>query len=264
MSISLNKITTEKIEIKSEIKPVINFYQKIIKDHLDIKLKDKINLTKNKKYFLISSSNKENNNKIINFISEIKKNIICDDILNNVIKGIFVICGNISDPKNRYYLEFTNYNKDLISTLNQKLSDNNLIFNYKTNNKKHILYTTNSSIIEDFLTYIGASNLSLEIMNLKIYKDVRNKINRIVNCETSNINKIILASSNQIKYINKIVAKRGLSYLCDDLQEIAIKRLKNPEMSLSELSKILSFKISKSGLNHKLKKIEKISKEIED
>ena len=159
-------------------------------------------------------------------------------------------------------MKFTNYNKDLISKLNQKLSENGLIFSYKTNNKKYILYTTNSSVIEDFLTYIDASNSSLEIMNLKIYKDVRNKINRIMNCETSNINKIILASSNQIKYIDKIASKRGLNCLNEDLQEIAIKRLENPEMSLLELSKNLSFEISKSGLYHKLKKIEKISKEI--
>lgn len=118
---------------------------------------------------------------------------------------------------------------------------------------------TSSNSIEDFLTYIGASKSSLEIMNTKVYKDLRNKVNRLVNCETYNLNKTILASSNQAKYINKIKKTKGLDFLDPDLKEIALKRLDNPEMSLEELSKILSFNISKSGLNHKLKKIKILS-----
>ena len=96
-------------------------------------------------------------------------------------------------------------------------------------------------------------------MNTKIYKDIRNKVNRLVNCETYNINKTILASSNQIKYINKIIKTKGLNFLDPDLQEIALKRLDNPEMSLEELTKILSFEISKSSLNYKLNKIKILS-----
>ena len=151
---------------------------------------------------------------------------------------------------------------DIIAQQN-KLAEIGFIFKKTVLNKKTVLYINNSSIIEDFLTYIGATQSSLEIMNLKVYKNLRNKVNRLVNCETSNLNKIISASAPQIKAINKIKEFRGFNYLTPDLKEIAEKRLANPELSLSELSTILSFNISKSGLNYKLKKIEEIAKKYE-
>ncbi|MBP0979281.1 MAG: DNA-binding protein WhiA [Oscillospiraceae bacterium] len=250
-----SSLDINKIEVKSNLESTIKYIINNIYIYLKIKLEYKIIYIRNKKIYIINSENKSNNSKIIDCIFSInKKNYVAE-----IIKGAFVISGNISEPQNKYYLEFSHENKYLIKQLQSYLDNKNFNFKYKKINNKNIIYMTNSNSIEDFLTYIGASNSSLEIMNTKVYKDIRNKINRLVNCETSNINKTILASSNQIKYINKIIKTKGFSFLDSDLREIALKRLDNPEMSLEELSKILSFKISKSGLNHKFRKIKTLS-----
>ena len=236
----------EQILIQSKLLDIIIFCKNLIYAETQINLQEKTSKSRN------------------------QKNILKSKVLNkDYIRGVFLICGNIKNPKDKYYIEFIvsgNSGKEKekkANFLQNKLAEIGFIFKKTVLNKKTVLYINNSSIIEDFLTYIGATQSSLEIMNLKVYKNLRNKVNRLVNCETSNLNKIISASAPQIKAINKIKEFRGFNYLTPDLKEIAEKRLANPELSLSELSTILSFNISKSGLNYKLKKIEEIAKKYE-
>lgn len=255
-------ININKIEITSDIEEVVIFCQKKIKEFWGIKLRYKKEKIRNKEYYIIRSENREKNLKIISMITKLYRNRAKIKNLIELIKGIFIIIGDLYNPKEKYYLEFSHQNKELIKILQQMLQKIGFQFKYKIERKKYIIYTTNSVVIEDFLTYIGASKMSLEIMNIKVYKNLRNNVNRLVNCETSNINKTITASTNQIKNIKKIIDKKGIEYLENDLREIAEKRLENPEMSLVELVNILSFNISKSSLNYRLKKIEKIAENL--
>ena len=125
-----------------------------------------------------------------------------------------------------------------------------------------VLYYKDSGHIEDMLTFMGAVNASLQVMEVKVVKDVRNRMNRITNCETANIDKTVAASVNQSNAIRKIDSRIGIDSLPEDLREIARLRLENPEMSLSALARELSRPISRSGVNHRLKRICSIADEL--
>lgn len=112
------------------------------------------------------------------------------------------------------------------------------------------------------MTYIGAGKASLEMMEVKIVKELRNKVNRATNCETANITKVIDASMKQTQDIRLIAENGGLEALDEDLRELARLRMENPEMSLRELGENLSEKISRSGVNHRLKRIAQFAQEI--
>ena len=117
----------------------------------------------------------------------------------------------------------------------------------------YIVYLKESGAIEDFLTLIGAVNSAMELMQIKMYKETYNNLNRVSNCETANLDKTFSAASRQIAAIALISDKVGLDELPEDLREAALLRLHNPEMSLREMSERLS--ISRSGVNHRLRRI---------
>ena len=124
------------------------------------------------------------------------------------------------------------------------------------------MYIKESENIEDVLTFMGASMSSLEIMNVKILKDVRNKANRIANCDSANIEKTIAASYKQIDDIEYIMNPAGFDSLSDELREIAEARMENPDMSLRELGQALTKPISRSGVNHRMRKLSLIAEEL--
>ena len=131
-----------------------------------------------------------------------------------------------------------------------------------TRNSNYIIYFKVSESIEDLLTVMGAFNSSLEVMGVKMYKDMRNNVNRRLNFENANLDKTIGASQKQVDAIKHIKNTVGLSYLSDDLKELAEIRLENPYISLRELGDMLSNPISRSGVNHRLKRICEIANEI--
>lgn len=191
----------------------------------------------------------------------ISKNICC---LSSFLRGAFLVCGSISDPNKEYHMEYTIISDDLAShflNLTQKIE---IHFKRSIRKNTYILYLKESELIEDMLTIIGASKFSLEIMNIKIFKNIRNKVNRIINCETANIDKIVASSSFQIKDIKYIKLKKGLDFLENDLKKVACIRLKNPDMSLQELSLKLPNNPSKSTVHRKLKKISKIANDLRE
>ena len=131
-------------------------------------------------------------------------------------------------------------------------------------NKNFILYIKESNQIEDMLTYLGAVKSSIGLMNLKIEKELRNQVNRVTNCETANIGKTVNASMEQIEKITMIREKVGFEALPVELQDVAIMRLMNPEASLRELCLLCGNTISRSGINHRLKKIMEFSDNLEN
>ncbi|WP_367926375.1 DNA-binding protein WhiA [uncultured Ruthenibacterium sp.] len=120
----------------------------------------------------------------------------------------------------------------------------------------NVLYFKASEQIEDMLTYMGASNCSLELMNLKVYKDIRNKANRITNCETANIDKIVCASARTLQAIQYLREVGALDTLPEQLKVAAKYREEYPDLPLKELALQFDPPLSKSGLSHRMKKIE--------
>ncbi|MBE6788232.1 MAG: DNA-binding protein WhiA [Ruminococcaceae bacterium] len=178
------------------------------------------------------------------------------------IKGIFLGCGSVSDPATDYHLEFTFKEKNHAVFSENMLSSLGFLPKRTMRRDNHIVYFKDSSSIEDILTGMGAIKKSLELMDSKVIKDLRNRINRRNNCETANLKKTIDVAFKQVSAINFIVAKRGMDFLPEDLQSIARFRLDNPEMSLSTMAKELSGEFSKSGIDRRLKKIVQIAEEL--
>ena len=123
-----------------------------------------------------------------------------------------------------------------------------------------VIYIKDSEKISDLLASMGATDSMLELLNIKIMKDMKNSVNRLVNCETANVVKTASAAMHQSISIQKIIDKMGIESLPENLRELATLRLNNPEASLSELVQISGNSITKSGLNHRIRKLMEISK----
>ena len=119
-----------------------------------------------------------------------------------------------------------------------------------------VVYLKHSEQIEDLLTFMGAQQGTIDFINIEILKNVRNKANRISNCDMANINKVMLAAERQIKDILLIDERMGLDALSPDLQQMALLRMDNPELSLKELGELLDPPIGRSGVNHRLKRLQ--------
>ncbi len=178
------------------------------------------------------------------------------------LRGAFLSCGTIADPMKNYHLEFVIPFFKLTNDFATLLGDMGLTPKIVERGNSYVVYFKDSENIEDFLTLIGAASSSLELMGVKMMKDVRNKINRKVNFETANISRTVNAAMAQIAAIEKIEKTKGLSWLPEQLKNIAIIRKNNPDMSLDEIKNELGGEISRSGVNHRLNRLIKIADEL--
>ncbi len=192
----------------------------------------------------------------------INSEIIATNSLGVFTAGIFIACGSVNDPSKEYHLEFTVPEEKLANELAMLLRDIGVTAKIAVRRGQYIVYIKGSESIEDTLTFIGAQQCTLELMNVKIYKDVRNKANRIANCDAANIDKVVKAAMKQVDDIKLISQTNGLESLPDELREIAELRLENIDMSLQEIGESLSVPLSRSGVNHRFKKIAAIADEI--
>lgn len=182
------------------------------------------------------------------------------------LRGVFVSCGSVTDPNKEYHLELVLPENDRTPALLDFIAEHGMSLKETarggSRSKRAVLYAKESELIEDFLTYIGAANHSMEIMQVKIVKDFRNRVNRSVNCESANLDKTVAASNKSTADIEYIFSTMGADWLSPDLRETARLRVENPEMSLSELCGLFPEKISRSGLNHRLKKLSRLAEEL--
>lgn len=171
------------------------------------------------------------------------------------IRGAFLACGSLTDPQKDYHLEFLVPHLPLASDFMALLTGRGLSPRMIMRGSSAVIYFKESDHIEDLLTIMGATNSTLELMNIKIYKNVRNKVNRITNCETANLTKTVNAAVAQLDAIERLEASGRLQTLPPELQEAAALRRDNPELSLSELCALCEKPITRSGFNHRLRKL---------
>lgn len=177
------------------------------------------------------------------------------------LRGAFLSCGSVVEPEKDYHLEFASPHWGTAKDLTALLYEQGFSPKNTERNGSHIVYFKESGQIEDLLTLIGAARLSLELMNVKVYKDLRNKANRVTNCETANIGRTVDAATRQVEEIRRILDTGGVGSLPEELRTIALLRFESPELSLRELSVQLG--ISRSGVNHRLRRLSQIAAERE-
>lgn len=171
------------------------------------------------------------------------------------IRGAFLASGSMSEPDKTYHLEIVdmdeNHSVQLMHLVNHFDMDAKIIMR----KKYHVIYIKEGKQIVEFLNVIEAHVALMELENLRILKEMRNNVNRIVNCETANLNKTVSAAVRQVEDITYIEEMVGLNKLSEPLEELAKLRLEHSEASLKELGEMLSPQVGKSGVNHRLRKI---------
>ncbi len=191
-----------------------------------------------------------------------------DDLLRAYLRGLFLVTGSINDPKtSRYHLEFLVDNLEYAKYIDRILNDMELNSKIITREKKYMVYIKEAEKISDFLRIIKAYSGVMYYEDIRIYRDHKNMTNRLNNCEQANMDKIFFTANNQLKDIEKLKEYEIIELIDDKLKEVIVYREKYPEASLSELSDIMSndgIKITKSGLNHRFRKIKEILEKIDN
>ncbi|MGN0550540.1 MAG: DNA-binding protein WhiA [Acutalibacteraceae bacterium] len=194
-----------------------------------------------------------------------RANIDEENLTEHFLRGVFLCCGTVTNPQKEYHLEFAVPYKNLCADLCRVISEIHVMSkDLRTLMRKgsYTAYMKDSEQISDFLALIGAPIASMEIMQAKILKDIRNNANRKTNSEIANINKTAKAAAVQLNAIEKIKKERGLEFLPEELKEVAVIRLENPELSLRDIGAMLKTPISRSGVNHRIKRIMEIAENL--
>ena len=193
---------------------------------------------------------------------EINQEITDVEEAKAIVRGSFMGAGSISNPKSKYHLEIVFQTEEKKKKINYILNHFNINSKVLQRAKNYIVYIKDGEEISNFLAFIGANKSVLKFEENRVIRDVRNNVNRIVNCETANLNKIIQTAVKQIEDIKLIKKNNKFNDLNEGEKELAELRMKNPEASLTELGKMLEKPISKSGVNHRMKAIEAKAEEI--
>ena len=180
------------------------------------------------------------------------------------IRGMFLAAGSVNDPNKAYHFEIVVHNKEMADTVQEVINSFSLDAKVVKRKKYYVVYLKEGSMIVDILNVMEAYVSLMDMENVRILKDMRNDINRRVNCETANIKKTVNAARRQIEDIEYIEKTKGLKYLNDSLRQLAELRLEEPDANLVELGEMLNPPVSKSGVNHRLRKISSIAKELRE
>ena len=252
-----NLLEKRKIKFSTESEYNINRFSKLL-TNLDID--HSIDIV-GKNFVIILKTNKvefvEYKNNSIYIIKESIKNI---EEKKGIIRGVFMGAGSVNNPENEYHLEIEINNPENEEIVTNILLEFGIQIKEMIVKNKYYIYLKDGEEISKFLALIGAGKAVMKFEEIRIKKEMRGKVNRLVNCETANLNKTINASIEQIAAIKKLQEKGIFNKLYDNLKEIAILRLENPNMSLIELGKKLKKPVGKSGVNYRLKKIIEIAK----
>ncbi|MTM09212.1 DNA-binding protein WhiA [Turicibacter sanguinis] len=266
------------LKISTELNSIARKVFKLLKSNFGINTEISVNknqmLKRNSSYVLMVTSDMgaENLLRELGILSreegfftmnKVPEDLIKDnECIRAFIRGAFLGGGSISDPEKNYHLEFVANNEEFAESLKNLI--NSLGFNSKTVPRKnnYVVYLKESEQISDLLNIIGAHQALLSLESTKIVKEMRNNVNRLVNCETANLSKTVNAAVRQIENIKYIQSKVGLDHLPPNLREIAELRVDNEDLTLKELGEMASPELSKSAVNHRLRKIEQIADDL--
>ena len=250
ISSNINK-EKNKIKFSTENEYNINRFSRLLSNNginnYDITIQGKL--------FVISINSKDVEIPQVNILN------LEQEKLKYLIKGAYLGGGSINNPEKKYHLELGIKQKDKANDLIQALK----LFDIKTSlidkKNEYAIYIKDGEEISKFLALLGANKAVLKFEEIRVQREMNNKINRIVNCESANLNKTINASIEQIEAIKKLKQKKKFNKMNESLQEVAKLRLENPNASLVELGQMLKEPIGKSGVNYRLKKIMEIANE---
>ena len=255
------KITTENASVSRRIFNLIKDLYHVIPN---IIVRRSLNF--NKKYLYILYIK----NKNIDISNKIPEDYIIDDdeSVRAYLRGVFLMSGSINDPKtSRYHLEFLVNDEKYAYFINDLLNKYNLNSKVLKRETKYMIYIKEAEKISDFLRIINAYNAVMYYEDIRIYRDHKNMTNRLNNCEQANVDKVIETASKQLKDI-ELINQVGLDLLGEKEQIVALYRLKYKDVSLLELSEIISMetgkKITKSGIYHRFKKISELADKLKE
>jgi DNA-binding protein WhiA len=180
------------------------------------------------------------------------------------LRGAFLGGGSINRPEVEYHLELVTQNEGFAGTLVSAMRSFGLTSGMTTRKQDYVVYLKEGDAITSFLGIIGAHEALLEFENVRIVKGMRNQVNRLVNCETANLAKTVNAAVRQTESIRLIIRRKGMDSLPRTLKEVAELRLANPESTLQELVQLYDGTISRSGLSHRLKALERLAEELQE
>lgn len=277
------------IKIISDIDKLFDYIKKIIKklygDEIEPELAENYNINKNPffeisfevekfKQLLIDVGVIDYSSGGITFNFDLDKNLLLeDDTRRAFIKGVYIGASTSSIKLSSetyqscgsgYHLEFVSQSHNFLMEFSNILAEYNIIGKIFERKNSYVLYVKDVNTIQDMLALIGANNSVMDLSNEIITRELRNKVNRQVNCINANINKTVEASLKQVNAINTIINTIGLDSLPEDLQEVAVLRLANQEESLDELLKLSTINLTRSGLNHRFRKLIKIANTLEE
>lgn len=204
------------------------------------------------------------------FVIRVNKNMIKDLNIDEdfnleqvkwLIRGAYLGSGSINNPERKYHLEIGISKKNNAEKIVEYLKNYNIKSNIIEKKSEYAIYLKDGEEISKLLALLGANKSVIRFEEIRVQREMNNKINRIVNCETANLNKTINASIEQIEAIKKLKKNNEFEKLDDSLKKIAELRLLNPNASLVELGKLLDEPVGKSGVNYRLKKIMEIANE---
>jgi len=277
------------IKIVSDVEKLFVYCKKIIKklygDEIEPETSENYNINKNTFYEIsfevdkfkqllldVGVINFDDGGLSFNF--DIDKNLLLEDEPKRAfVKGAYIGASTSSIKLSSdtaqscgsgYHLEFVSQRHQFLLDLSNILAEYNIIGKIFERKNSFVLYVKDVNTIQDLLALVGANESVLNLSNEIITRELRNKVNRQVNCINANINKTVEASLKQVNAINTIINTIGLDSLSEDLQEVAVLRLANQEESLDELLKLSTIKLTRSGLNHRFRKLLKIASTLEE
>lgn len=264
------------LNVQTENPAIARRIYKLLKQFYDIDsellVRRKMKLKKNNLYIVRLKTGSDHILKDLDILDgfQIKETVplkfLDDDAkVRSYLRGAFLAAGSVNNPEtSRYHLEIYSLYEDHNNTICEMMNRYGLNARKTERRSGYITYLKEAEKIADFLSLIGATNSMLKFEDIRIVRDMRNSVNRIVNCETANMNKVADAARKQIENIDYIERTVGLSKLPDKLQAVAQARKAHPEVSLKELGELVAGgPISKSGVNHRLRKINEFAQKLQ-
>lgn len=259
------------LRIVSENQSVIRKYFTLLKKTFNIEAENFIDLSTN--HIFINDSYEAK--RILSAIKMLDRegNVVRTRLVNplivqqqccrrSFIRGAFLAAGSVSDPQKFYHMEIVCTTKEKAAQMVEMMESFGVEAKIVQRKKYQVVYVKEGSSIVELLNVMEAHVALMELENVRILKEMRNSVNRQVNCETANLNKTISAAIKQVRDIRYIRDTVGLESLNENLRDVAYARLENEDMNLKDLGQLLSPPVGKSGVNHRLRKLSEIAEEI--